>query len=239
MAIKFSTTFLLRKLHQITGIVPLGGFYFVHLYTNSTALNGGKIFNDHVQDIHNTAYLIFIEVFVIFLPLAYHSIYGVLISGEAKPNVIAYSYSRNWFYLFQRITGVFLFFFLLFHILNFRFGLIPGLNLVPVAGHAQQAFTIVANEFKITWVVVLYILGVLATAWHLAYGFFLFAVDWGFVIGERAQKTVLRASLAVAILLGVVGVNAVFAFIRPCGLLPQSLCETVRINPAQDAPAKF
>ena len=31
MAIKLSSTFLLRKLHQLTGIVPLGIFYFVHL----------------------------------------------------------------------------------------------------------------------------------------------------------------------------------------------------------------
>ena len=225
MAIKFSNTFLLRKLHQITGIVPLGIFFFVHMYTNSTALNGAASFNKHVQDIHDMPYLLFLEIFGIFLPLLFHSVYGILISAEAKPNVLNYGYGRNWFYIFQRATGIFLFFFLLFHILNFRFGLIPGLNLVPVAGNADKAYAIVSGEFHITWVMVIYIIGVLATAWHLAYGFFLFAVDWGIVIGEKAQKIVLYGCLGLALFLGAVGINAAFAFVKPCGLLPKVLCE--------------
>lgn len=238
MAIKFSTTFLLRKLHQLTGIVPLGAFYFVHIWTNSTALNGARSFNEHVQTIHDMPYLLFIEIFGIFVPLLFHSIYGILISGEAKVNVLSYGYARNWFYMLQRITGGYLFFFLLFHILNFRFGLVPGLNLTPVAGNANQAYAIVSGEFQITWVMVVYIIGVLATAWHLAYGLFLFAVDWGIVIGERAQTAVLYASLALAVFLGAVGVNAAFAFIKPCGLLPKALCEEAH-KPTAPAAAKF
>jgi succinate dehydrogenase / fumarate reductase cytochrome b subunit len=236
MATKFSKTFLLRKLHQLTGIVPLGLFFFAHMYTNSTALNGAKIFNEHVQDIHDIPYLLLIEIFGIFLPLLFHSIYGILISAEAKPNVLNYGYGRNWFYLFQRITGIFLFVFLLFHILNFRFGLIPGLNMTPVAGNADQAYRIVAGEFQIWWVLIFYFLGVIATAWHLAYGFFHFAVDWGIVIGEKAQKLVLQASLGLAILLAIVGINAAMAFVRPCGLLPKVLCEEPHV--ATPAPAK-
>src|SRR3982750_416255 len=152
MAIRFSNTFLLRKLHQLTGIVPLGVFYFVHIYTNSTALNGAKVFNDHVGGIHEMPYLLFIEILGIFVPLLFHSVYGILISAEAKPNVLGYGFARNWFYIFQRVTGIYLFVFLLFHILNFRFGLIPGLNMTPVAGNADKAFAIVSGEFATTWV---------------------------------------------------------------------------------------
>src|SRR5580765_3117133 len=114
MAIKLSKTFLLRKLHQLTGIVPLGIFFLVHMYTNSTVMNGSGIFNKHVQDIHDIPYLLFIEIFGIFIPLLFHSIYGILISAEAKPNVLNYGYGRNWFYVFQRATGIFLFVFLMF-----------------------------------------------------------------------------------------------------------------------------
>lgn len=238
MAVKFSNTFLLRKLHQITGIVPLGMFYFVHLWTNSAALNGAKVYDDHVQDIHNFPYLLLIEIFGIFVPLVFHSVYGILISAEAKPNVLNYGYGRNWFYMLQRATGIFLFVFILFHILNFRFGLIPGLNMVPVAGNADKAYSIVSGEFQIAWVMVIYIIGILATAWHLAYGFFLFAVDWGLVIGEKAQKVVLYGCLGLALFLGVVGINAAFAFVKPCGLLPHVLCEEAK-KPAPTGAAKF
>ena len=192
MAIRFSNTFLLRKLHQITGIVPLGAFFFVHMFTNSKSMSGAKVFNDAVGDIHHIPYLLFVEIFGIFLPLIFHSVYGVVISSEARPNTGNYGYGRNWFYIFQRVTGVFLFFFIFFHLLNLRFGLIPGLDSYgnPVAGNSDRAFTIVAAEFKNIGILIFYILGIMATAWHLAYGFWLFAVDWGIVIGEAASAPI-------------------------------------------------
>ena len=243
MAIKLSSTFLLRKLHQLTGIVPLGIFFFVHMYTNSAAMGGSRVFNKHVGDIHDIPYLIFVEIFGIFIPLLFHSIYGILISAEAKPNALRYSYGRNWFYVFQRATGIFLFFFLFFHILNLRFGLIPGLQSYgnSVAGNAGSAFTIVAAEFRNTGILLLYILGVIATAWHLAYGFFLFAVDWGIVIGEKAQKMTLYASIGLALFLSAVGINAAAAFVDKCGLLPEAFCEGVEKNGVvqPSGPTKF
>jgi succinate dehydrogenase / fumarate reductase cytochrome b subunit len=225
MAIKFSKTFLLRKLHQLTGIVPLGLFFFVHMFTNAAAMNGAALFNKKVQEIHDLPFLLFIEIFGIFLPLVFHSVYGVIIAAESKSNVMNYGYGRNWFYFMQRATGIFLFLFILFHLLHLRFGLIPGLTLKAVAGNADQAYSIISGDFQLTWLLIVYILGVLATAWHLAYGFFLFAVDWGLVIGENAQKWLLRGCLGLALGLSAVGVNAAVAFVRPCGLMPQIFCE--------------
>jgi succinate dehydrogenase / fumarate reductase cytochrome b subunit len=226
MATKFSRTFLLGKLHQLTGIVPLGIFFLVHMYTNSTAMNGAAVFNKHVQDIHNIPFLLLVEIFGIFLPLLFHSIYGIWISTEARPNVLNYSYGRNWFYIFQRVTGIFLFLFIFFHILNLRFGVIPGLESYgnPVAGNAGRAFDIVAAEFQNGWILFLYILGVMATSWHLAYGFWLFAVDWGIFIGEKAQKIALYACIALAFFLSAIGINAAMAFVNKCGLMPRALC---------------
>ncbi len=240
MAINLSTTFLLRKLHQLTGVVPLGLFFFVHMFTNSKAMNGEAQFEKAVQEIHDIPFLLFLEIFGIFLPLIFHSVYGIVISSEARPNVLAYGFGRNWLYFFQRATGIFLFVFIFFHILNLRFGLIPGLNETPVAGNAASAFNIVSYEFSIPWVLAFYILGIAATAWHLAYGFWLFAVDWGIIIGEKAQKLVLYGCIALAIGMFAVGTNAAVSFVRPCGLFPSGLCE----KPAtpirkQEAPTRF
>ncbi len=227
MAIKISRTFLMRKLHQLTGIVPLGMFFFVHMFTNSKAMSGDKVFNDAVADIHHIPYLLFVEIGGIFLPLLFHSIYGIVISAEARPNTLNYGYGRNWFYVFQRVTGIFLFFFLTFHILNLRFGLIPGVDSFghSVASNSDRAFDIVSVEFRNIGIFIIYVLGVTATAWHLAYGFFLFAVDWGILIGEKAQKYALYACIGLAFFLSAVGINAMVAFNKKCGLLPSVLCE--------------
>ncbi len=108
MAIRLSRTFVLRKLHQLSGIVPLGIFLLEHFYTNSKALTGPADFNSAVKDLQSIPYIIFVEICGIFIPLIYHAVYGLVITVEARPNNLAYPYPRNWFYLVQRITGVIL-----------------------------------------------------------------------------------------------------------------------------------
>lgn len=219
MAIRLSRTFILRKLHQLTGIMPLGFFLLEHFYTNSKALSGAADFNTAVKDLQSIPYILLVEIGGIFIPLIYHAVYGMVITVEARPNNLHYPYSRNWFYTIQRVTGIILFFFITFHVLNFRFGLIPGLNTLSVANHPEESFQIVAREFRIVPIFIVYVIGITATVWHLANGIWLFLVDWGITIGERAQKIAGYACLGFGIVLLAVGINAAAAFIRPGGLL--------------------
>ena len=219
MAIRLSRTFILRKLHQLTGIMPLGFFLLEHFYTNSKALSGAADFNTAVKDLQSIPYILFVEIGGIFIPLIYHAVYGMVITIEMRPNNLHYPYSRNWFYTIQRLTGIILFFFITFHVLNFRFGLMPGLNTLSVAHHPDQAFQVVAREFRIVPIFIVYIIGITSTVWHLANGVWLFLVDWGITIGERAQKIAGYACLGFGVVLLAVGINAAVAFIRPGGLL--------------------
>jgi succinate dehydrogenase / fumarate reductase cytochrome b subunit len=219
LAIQLSRTFVLRKLHQLSGIMPLGIFLLEHFYTNSKALSGAADFNDAVKDLQSIPYILFIEIGGIFIPLIYHAVYGLVITMEARPNNLNYPYPRNWFYLVQRITGVILFFFITFHVLNFRFGMIPGLNDVSVAHEPGRAFEIVSGEFRMVPIFLIYLVGITATVWHFANGIWLFLVDWGITIGERAQRLTGYACIGFGIFLWLVGINAAVAFIRPGGLL--------------------
>jgi succinate dehydrogenase / fumarate reductase cytochrome b subunit len=219
LAIRLSRTFILRKLHQLSGIFPLGIFLLEHFYTNSKALSGAKDFNSAVVDLQSIPYILFVEIGGIFIPLIYHAVYGLVITMEARPNNLAYPYPRNWFYTVQRITGVILFFFILFHVLNFRFGMVPGLNTTSVAHSPNEAFDIVAREFRIWWVFLIYMIGITATVWHFANGIWLFLVDWGITIGERAQRLTGYACIAFGVVLLLVAVNAAVAFVRDGGLL--------------------
>jgi succinate dehydrogenase / fumarate reductase cytochrome b subunit len=219
LAIHLSRTFVLRKLHQLSGIVPLGLFVLEHFYTNSKALSGAASFNEAVRDLQSIPYILFVEIGGIFIPLIYHAVYGLVITMEARPNNLNYPYPRNWFFLIQRITGIILFFFILFHVLNFRFGMVPGLNSVSVAHAPDQAFEIVSREFRMIPIFLVYMVGITATVWHLANGIWLFLVDWGLAIGERAQRLTGYACIGFGIVLLLVGINAAVAFIRPGGLL--------------------
>ena len=222
MAIHLSRTFILRKLHQLSGIVPLGLFLLEHFYTNSKALamnTGAADFNNAVKDLQAIPYILLIEICGIFIPLIYHAVYGLVITMEARPNNLNYPYPRNWFYLIQRITGVILFFFITFHVLNFRFGLIPGLNTMSVATNPDKAFEIVSREFHMIPIFLVYLVGITATVWHFANGIWLFLVDWGITVGERAQRLAGYACIGFGVVLLLVGINAAVGFIRPGGLL--------------------
>ena len=222
MAIRLSRTFVLRKLHQLSGIFPLGIFLLEHFYTNSKALaatTGAADFNNAVHELQSIPYILLVEIGGIFIPLIYHAVYGLVITMEARPNNLNYPYPRNWFYLVQRITGVILFLFITFHVLNFRFGMIPGLNTISVAEHPDKAFDIVAGEFRMVPIFIVYMIGITATVWHFANGIWLFLVDWGITIGERAQRLAGYACIAFGVVLLAVGINAAVSFIRPGGLL--------------------
>jgi succinate dehydrogenase / fumarate reductase cytochrome b subunit len=212
---------VLRKLHQLSGIVPLGAFLLEHLYTNSKAAhpqNGAQNFNEAVADLQAIPYVLLLEIGFIFIPLIYHAVYGLVITWESRPNNLNYPYPRNWFYSIQRITGVILFFFILFHVLNFRFGLIPGLNTESVAHAPDKAFQIVAREFQMPAIFIVYLVGITSTIWHFANGIWLFAVDWGVVIGERAQRLTGYACIGFGVVLLVFWINVAVAFLRPGGL---------------------
>jgi succinate dehydrogenase / fumarate reductase cytochrome b subunit len=223
VAIRLSRTFILRKLHQLSGIVPLGAFLLEHFYTNSKAVHpttGASDFNQAVAELQGIPYILLVEITFIFIPLLYHAIYGLMITWEARPNNLSYPYPRNWFYTIQRITGLILFFFIAFHVLNMRFGIIPGLDTYKnaVAHHPDRAFGIVANEFSVTWIFAIYVVGITSTVWHFANGIWLFLVDWGITIGSRAQRLAGYACIAFGVALLAIAINALTAFIRPGGI---------------------
>ena len=90
---------------------------------------------------------------------------------------------------------------------------------MSVATHADKAFDIVAREFRMIPIFIVYMIGITATVWHLANGIWLFLVDWGITIGERAQRLTGYACIAFGVVLLLVGVNAAVAFIHEGGLL--------------------
>ena len=90
---------------------------------------------------------------------------------------------------------------------------------MSVAHAPNQAFNIVAREFQMLPIFIIYLVGITSTVWHFANGIWLFMVDWGITIGAQAQRLTGYACIAFGAVLLLVGINAMVAFIRPGGLL--------------------
>ncbi|OEF98265.1 succinate dehydrogenase [Desulfuribacillus alkaliarsenatis] len=200
--------FLLRKVHSLLGIIPLGLFLIWHLYVNSIALMGAEVYDSVVNGlmgIMGFPYVLFVELFFIFIPLIIHGVYGMYIAYTSNYNVGTYGYARNWAFAVQRISGVILFFFLIWHVWHLRLAHVifgTPINFDTMAG-------IVASPFALGF----FILGIISAAYHFANGIWGFLITWGITVGPKSQKVVAVATTALFFVLSFVGVRAILAFV--------------------------
>lgn len=188
-------SFLWRRLHSLTGIVPVGAFMLFHIYANMAAIGGQQAYDEGIAKLTHLLpppYFYLVEIFVILLPLAFHGFYGAYIALEGKPNVGLYPYRRNWLYLLQRVTGVVALVFLVYHVTALRVQVtlfqqgtaVPGIGLPE----GYVSFVDVARHFTDPWVLGFYVLGVLSCALHFGNGLSGLAWTWGLAVGERSRR---------------------------------------------------
>src|ERR1700724_2602067 len=66
-ATETNSSYLLRKLHSLTGVVPVGAFLAEHFWSNSAALVSAQKYNQTSEDLQTIPYRIFVEWLFIFL----------------------------------------------------------------------------------------------------------------------------------------------------------------------------
>ena len=201
-------SFVLRRLHSLTGIVPIGAFLLEHFISNSEAMRGAAAYNDQVKFLTSLPFVAVLEWGFIFLPLLYHALYGFYIWYRGESNVGEYPWTGNWLYTSQRWTGAIAFFYILYHTYYMRF---TGVHLM--GGGYNAAFWKVQHEFQNPWAVAAYVVGITAASWHFAYGLWLFAAKWGITVGERARQKFGYVCLALAVVLVAIGLVTIRAFI--------------------------
>lgn len=209
--------FLLRRVHSLTGVIPIGVFLIEHLYTNSLAWLGPEKFNEHVHWIHNLPYLFVIEMLFIFLPLAFHAGYGVVIARQAKHNVGQYNWGDNWRYTLQRVTGWIALVYLLIHLAHFRFGHLFGGPMYvgtpdPFAQTQEGFFALSWMPIGLWWAI--YLVGLTASVYHFVNGLATFSITWGITVGDVARKRVAAGAAVLGVVMMVWGVTSLWALTR-------------------------
>ena len=194
----------LRRLHSLSGIVPIGFFLFFHLFENSYVTKGGDAWWKETEFTRTLPFQVAIEALLLWIPILYHAVYGLIITATAEPNVNAYTYTRNYQYTLQRITGVFAFLFIGYHVISTR----AWFYFTGVETDFARMHATMLNPELLT----VYIVGTLSCVYHLTNGIFTFCITWGFAAGPKAQTLVNYACIALFIVLAIVSVDILISF---------------------------
>ncbi|WP_075982500.1 succinate dehydrogenase cytochrome b558 subunit [Bacillus massilinigeriensis] len=196
--------FFNRRLHSLLGVIPVGLFLCQHLVVNQFATRGEESFNKAAGFMDALPFKIFLEIFIIFLPLLFHAIYGLYIAFTAKNNTSRFGFFRNWMFLLQRVTGVITLIFVTWHVWETR---------VQAAFGAEVNFEMMENILSNPFMLWFYIIGIVSAIFHFANGLWSFFVSWGITVSPRSQQISTYVTLVIFIALSVVGVRTLFAFI--------------------------
>lgn len=211
--------FLIRRLHSLSGLIPVGAYMTVHLIVNASLLNGAGTFQTNVNQIHSLGKLLpLIEWAFIFLPIIFHAAVGVWIIKTGRSNHDNYRYVANWRYTLQRWTGVIAVVFIFTHVFHLHGWFHSDWWLKSVAeplGMAQfrpynAASTLAVALGGFLWPI-FYFIGVVASVFHFANGVWTMGITWGVWISPKAQKNASYVCAAGGMVLLVAGLSSLYA----------------------------
>lgn len=215
--------FLIRRLHSLSGLVPVGAYMCVHLIVNASLIAGPATFQNNVFSIHALPMLPLIEWTFIFAPIIFHAAVGVWIARTGKNNTQNYRFTSNYRYYFQRVSGYIAILFIFTHVFHLHGWFHADWWLRTIAeplGMAQfrpynaaSSLAVAMKSLSVLWPI-FYVAGVLICTFHLANGVWTAGITWGLWLTPRSQH---RASIACAIFgvfIGLAGITSVAAVLK-------------------------
>ena len=214
--------FLIRRLHSLTGLMPVGAYMVVHLLTNASMLAGAPSFQKNVDSIHSLGpALPLVEWTFIFLPIIFHAVVGVMIVRSGKSNSSRYSFSGNVRYTLQRATAWIALIFIFWHVFHMH-GWIHNdywmNNLAkPLYGgqfNPHHATSSVGLALAPLTARIAYAVGVAACVFHFANGLWTMGITWGIWETAAAQRRANWLCGGIGLVLFTVGMAALFGAVR-------------------------
>ena len=163
-------------------------FLIVHCFINGMIVfsDNGETFN-HWASFMGTNWIIRVMEIGLFLGLILHIVQGLMLWGQnKKARPVKYSVSKfregKWYSRSMGLLGTLILLFLILHLYHFwtpsRFGGMLGVHTLQettlATYNGQEVHNLYAEMqivFQNLWVVIVYVLGVFALAWHLLHGF--------------------------------------------------------------------
>lgn len=194
-----------RRLHSISGVVPVGAFLGFHLYTNTAASRGADAYNAAAARLQELPLAVALEVVLIALPIFFHGIYGLFLMAGEAPGATRPGGSARALSIVQRTTGVIVFAFILFHLWTAR--------LVQVRDHRSlDLFRLMQSSLANPWIQAFYVAGILAASFHLSAGLWTFSQTWGMSRSARVRGAVAVVAVSAFLALSTLGLRSLAGF---------------------------
>jgi succinate dehydrogenase / fumarate reductase cytochrome b subunit len=213
VAVPTKTPLLKSRLGSFLAVVPLSIWVVNHIWDNLAAFSGAAAWEASVTGYSNPFAQVFTFIIVI-LPLLIHTGWGLIRLFNFKPNNGRYNNYGNLKFIVQRLSAVGVLFFLGAHIwLAF---LHPRL----IEGHPEPFNDIAREMHHHLPTLVVYLLGTLGTAYHLANGLQGFAMYWGLLASERSMRRFEPVAIGLFLLLTAMSWGVIYALYNAGAALP-------------------
>ncbi len=221
--------YLLRRLHSLSGVIPVGVFLVQHIYSNLLAAWGPHAYQKHVDWLLDQPLLPLMSWGIVYLPLAFHSLLGFWYTFNSKNNVSVYKTQKNFMYMLQRLTGVIVFFYVIFHVATTSFTF--------DAWEKRNLYATMQNYFGeiYPWAFWLYCIGNIAAAFHFCNGFWGFCIMWGITVTKSSQKLMFKAMMGLFVVLAIAGCIGAASLAGKLNLTPDDQVKKEKMEIEQSA----
>jgi succinate dehydrogenase cytochrome b subunit len=192
--------FFWRKLHSLSGLLPVGVFLAEHFWSNSYVLVSPEKYDAVGQELQTLPFRPFIEAVGIWIPILFHAGYGFYIWYKGESNVLEYPWVHNWMYTLQRWSGLVAFLFIGWHFYTAR--ILTG---------GRSNYMTVHDDMSRNLYALAYLVGVIAASFHLGNGLWNFLCKWGLAATTRAQRAAGWLGAGVALAFSLAGIAIVYS----------------------------
>ena len=198
------SSFLVKRLMSLPGMLPVGGFLVQHFFSNAYAFISPEAYNEHTKFLTSFPLVVLIEAALIYFPIALHAALGIAVIYKGQSNFTQYSYFRNWMFFLQRLTGFVALVFIATHSYTTRIK-------TGLAGE-EMTFDYMTQILKQPAWFWFYFVGVVSAVFHFTNGIWSFLVTWGITIGPKAQRISSALSMVLFVLMSILGVGILLQF---------------------------
>jgi len=203
MSSEISSSFILKRLHSLSGVFPIGFFLLEHMFSNAFILFGPDAYNHQIDFLRSMPFVVFLEITFIGLPILYHAGYGLYVTFTGKTNLSSYPYTQNFLYTLQRVSGIIALAYIVYHVYETR--------IENALYGTEVSFARMQKIMSTPWVFWFYLIGLAAVCFHFANGVWGFCVSWGITVSAESQRKVGIAFGALGLFIFIVGI---FSLIR-------------------------